>query len=133
MNSEMPTMPPTIQYLLRRYGWPLGLLIVSFAGISVGLPFVSIPVSAVWVAWLLAREQPVQNFRQKLPRLAALVPLIVAPPWLFISMSRTAWDDGVALFVLVAFIAPWLAIPFVAGLIAMGVIVFQHRSGAANP
>ena len=129
MNSEMPTTRPKIQYHLRRYGILGALLVLGYIPTPL---YVVMPIAALWIFWLIAREPPVQRINQKLARLAIIFLIMTAPTAVF---SYLIWylfeqggDNGEALGVTFMLVGPWAAVPLVAGFIAMLVVLFQKHA-----
>lgn len=119
--------------LLWRYGIPGALLVLGYIPIQT---YVVMPIAALWIFWLIIREPPAQGIGQKLTRLAAIF-LIMAIPTAILCflVGYLFWqggDSGEALGVVLILIGPWAAIPFVAGLIAMLVVILQQRDTATQ-
>ena len=132
VNEWRVKMPGLGHPIWRRYGWPLGILLVSLVPFPLGLWCVALPLVSMWLAWLIAREPRVLRFRQKLPRLAALLPLLAWPPLVIFLMYLKSDGDGVALGALFFYFLPILSVPFFAVVLAMMVVVFQGRAVPAD-
>ena len=122
------------QRLVRRYGIPSALLLLGYVPTQI---YVVMPIAALWIFWLIIREPPAQGVGQKLTRLAAIF-LIMAIPTAILCflVGYLFWqggDSGEALGVILLLVGPWAAIPFVAGLIAMLVVLFQERGMPTPP
>lgn len=124
----MPTLTPTIQHLLRRYGIPGALLVLGYVPTPL---YVAMPIAALWIFWLVAREPPAQRINQKLLRLAIIFVIMTLPTAVFFYLIwyllKQGGDNGEALGVIFILVGPWAAVPLAAGLIAMLVVLFQKR------
>lgn len=119
--------------LVRRYGIPSALLLLGYVPTQI---YVVMPIAALWIFWLITREPPAQGVRQTLIRLTAIFLIMAIPTVILCSLvGYLFWqggDSGEALGVVLILIGPWAAIPFVAGLIAMLVVLLQKRGAPAQ-
>lgn len=120
--------------LVRRYGIPSALLLLGYVPTPI---YVVMPIAALWIFWLIVREPPAQRVAQKLTRLAAIFLIMAIPAAILCFLvGYLFWqggDSGEALGVVLILIGPWAAIPFVAGFIAMLVVLFQKRGMPTQP
>lgn len=112
------------QRLVRRYGVPVGLLMLGYIPWIYPVWILTTPVASLWMFWLITREPPVEGFREKLPRLAVIAGITALPVAVAAYLIPKSTDVAV---IMVPFVFVPALVVLLGGLVAFVRVAVQAR------